>query len=95
MFYTNIYHILFGQIYQKYKKPIDKLRIVRYNKYRNWKTTVVVELPAFAVVEIEAESAEEAESLAWDKLDEIPNSDFHISESDDPAVIEGSAEEMN
>ena len=23
------------QIYQKYKKPIDKLRIVRYNKYRN------------------------------------------------------------
>jgi len=43
----------------------------------------------------ELESAEEAESLAWDKLDEIPNSDFHISESDDPAVIEGSAEEMN
>lgn len=39
MFYANIYHILFGQIYQKYKKPIDKLRIVRYNKYRNWKTT--------------------------------------------------------
>ena len=37
------------------------------------KYNVVVELPAFAVVEIEAESAEEAESLAWDKLDEIPN----------------------
>ena len=59
------------------------------------KYSVVVDLPAFAVVEIEAKSAEEAESLAWDKLDEIPISDFHISESDDPAVIEGSAEEMN
>ena len=64
--------------------------MIRMKKY-----SVVVDLPAFAVVEIEAESAEEAESLAWDKLDKIPISDFHISESDDPAVIEGSAEEMN
>ena len=64
--------------------------MIRMKKY-----SIVIKLPAFAVVEIEAENAEEAESLAWDKLDEIPNSDFHISEADDPAVIEGSAEEMN
>ena len=74
---------------------IEKQLIKRKDMIRMKKYNVVVELPAFAVVEIEAESAEEAESLAWDKLDEIPNSDFHISEADDPAVIEGSAEEMN
>jgi len=37
------------------------------------KYSVVVELPAFAVVEIEAESAEEAESLAIKRLSVFRN----------------------
>ena len=60
MFYTNIYHILFGQIYQKYKRPIDKLRIVRYNKYRNWKTT---RMKKYSVVVVQEELAEDMMAL--------------------------------
>ena len=47
---------------------IEKQLIKRKDMIRMKKYSVVVELPAFAVVEIEAESAEEAESLAWDKV---------------------------
>lgn len=52
------------------------------------KYIVVLELPAVATIEVEADSEDEAKEKAFDMRDEISLDQFEVSDEDTPRVID-------